>query len=187
MFRQVAQTIAIFSEMVPLSCRIRMAVANRCAAATSMDVWSEVIDAIDRAIIRCVLRNARATYAQIGKAAGLSASAAKRRLDRLVDTGAISGFTALVDPQALAWHTEAFVEVYCTGNPTPAELRQALWDIPEVVEACTVSGAADAVVHMLARDIPHLEQAIQRVRATAPVERTESAIVLSRLLNRPRL
>ena len=56
-----------------------------------------------------------------------------------------------------------------------------------LVEACTVSGAADAVVHMLARDIPHMEQAIQRVRATAPVERTESAIVLSRLLNRPRL
>jgi DNA-binding Lrp family transcriptional regulator len=138
-------------------------------------------------IIRCVLRNARATYAEIGAEARLSASAAKRRLDRLVATGAIRGFTALIDPQALAWHTEAFVEVFCTGNPTPADLRQALEAIPEVVEACTVSGAADAVLHMLARDIPHLEQAIQRVRATAPVKRTESVIVLSRLLNRPRL
>ncbi|MFI2370177.1 Lrp/AsnC family transcriptional regulator [Streptomyces sp. NPDC018833] len=110
-----------------------------------------------------------------------------RRLDRLVATGAIRGFTALVDPQALAWHTEAFVEVYCAGNPTPAQLRQALEDVPEVVEACTVSGAADAVLHMLARDITHLELAIQRARATAPVDRTESVIVLSRLLNRPRL
>jgi len=133
------------------------------------------------------MRDARATYAQIGAAARLSPSAAKRRLDRLVATGAIRGFTALVDPQALAWHTEAYVEVFCTGNPTPDELRQALEDIPEVVEACTVSGAADAVVHMLARDISHLEQAIQRVRSTAPVKRTESVIVLSRLLNRPRL
>jgi DNA-binding Lrp family transcriptional regulator len=157
------------------------------APAAGADVWGEVMDAIDQAIIRYVLHDARATYAQIGKAAGLSAPAAKRRLDRLVATGAIRGFTALVDPQALAWHTEAFVEVYCAGNPTPAELCQALEAIPEVVEACTVSGAADAVVHMLARDIPHLEQAIQRVRATAPVERTESAIVLSRLLNRPRV
>lgn len=145
------------------------------------------MDAIDEAIIRCVLHNARSTYAQIGKAAGLSAPAAKRRLDRLVSTGAIRGFTALVDPQTLAWHTEAFVEVYCTGNHTPAELRQALEGIPEVVEACTVSGAADAVAHLLARDIPHLEQAIQRLRAIAPVDRTESVIVLSRLLNRPRL
>ncbi|MEU6223267.1 Lrp/AsnC family transcriptional regulator [Streptomyces sp. NPDC047042] len=145
------------------------------------------MDAIDEAIIRHVLHNARATYAQIGKAAGLSAPAAKRRLNRLEATGAIRGYSALIDPQALAWHTEAFVEVFCTGNPTPAELRQALEAIPEVVEACTVSGAADAVVHMLARDIHHLEQAIQRVRATAPIERTESAIVLSRLLNRPRV
>jgi DNA-binding Lrp family transcriptional regulator len=145
------------------------------------------MDTIDEAIIRCVLRDARATYAQIGKEAGLSPSAAKRRLDRLVDTGAIRGFTALLDPQALAWHTEAFVEVYCTGNPTPAELRRALEDIPEVIEACTVSGSADAVVYMLAKDIPHLEKAIQRMRATTPVDRTESAIVLSRLLTRPRL
>ncbi|WP_231911035.1 MULTISPECIES: Lrp/AsnC ligand binding domain-containing protein [Streptomyces] len=57
---------------------------------------------------------------------------------------------------------EAFVEVHCARNPIPAQLRQALEDVPEVVEACTVSGAADAVLHMLARDITHLELAIQR-------------------------
>ncbi|GLY50092.1 Lrp/AsnC family transcriptional regulator [Lentzea sp. NBRC 102530] len=145
------------------------------------------MDSIDEAIIRCVLRDARATYAEIGKEAGLSPSAAKRRLDRLVTTGAIRGFSAVVDPQAMAWRTEAFVEVYCKGNPTPAALTKALHDIPEVVEACTVSGAADAMLYLLARDIPHLEQAIQRVRSAPLIDRTESAIVLSRLLTRPRL
>ncbi|MEU5212749.1 Lrp/AsnC family transcriptional regulator [Streptomyces sp. NPDC020742] len=145
------------------------------------------MDAIDEEIIRCVLRNARSTYAEIGEAAGLSAPAAKRRLDRLVATGAIRGFTALIDTQALGWRTEAFVEVYCKGNPTPAELQRALEGIPEVVEACTVSGAADAMLHMLARDIAHLEQAIQRLREAPVIDRTESVIVLSRLLDRPRL
>ncbi|ARF53323.1 MULTISPECIES: Lrp/AsnC family transcriptional regulator [Streptomyces] len=145
------------------------------------------MDAIDEEIIRCVLRNARSTYAEIGEAAGLSAPAAKRRLDRLVATGAIRGFTALIDTQALGWRTEAFVEVYCKGNPSPAELQRDLEGIQEVVEACTVSGAADAMLHMLARDIPHLEQAIQRVREAPVIDRTESVIVLSRLLNRPRL
>ncbi|MDQ1013244.1 DNA-binding Lrp family transcriptional regulator [Streptomyces sp. V4I23] len=144
------------------------------------------MDGIDEEIIRCVLRNARSTYAELGEAAGLSAPAAKRRLDRLVASGAIRGFTALIDPQALAWRTEAFVEVYCKGNPTPVELRQELEEIPEVVEACTVSGAADAMLHMLARDITHLEQAIQRVREADSIDRTESVIVLSRLINRPR-
>ncbi|MEH0433455.1 AsnC family transcriptional regulator [Streptomyces stelliscabiei] len=71
------------------------------------------MDAIDQAIIRYVLHNARATYADIGKAAGLSAPAAKRRLDRLEATGAIRGYTALIDPQALAWHTEAFARDTC--------------------------------------------------------------------------
>ncbi|WEB44521.1 Lrp/AsnC family transcriptional regulator [Streptomyces yunnanensis] len=145
------------------------------------------MDAVDEEIIRCVLRNARSTYAEIGEAAGLSAPAAKRRLDRLVATGAIRGFTALIDPQTLGWRTEAFVEVYCKGNPSPAELRRNLNEIPEVVEACTVSGAADAMLHMLAGDIAHLEQAIQRVREAPVIDRTESVIVLSRLINRPRL
>jgi len=145
------------------------------------------VDAVDEEIIRCVLRNARSTYAEIGEAVRLSAPAAKRRLDRLVATGAIRGFTALIDTQAMGWGTEAFVEVYCKGNPTPAELRKSLETIPEVVEACTVSGAADAMVHMLARDIAHLEQAIQHVREAPAIDRTESVIVLSRLINRPRL
>ncbi|WNM31905.1 Lrp/AsnC ligand binding domain-containing protein [Streptomyces sp. Li-HN-5-11] len=145
------------------------------------------MDAVDEEIIRCVLQNARSTYAEIGAAAGLSAPAAKRRLDRLVASGAILGFTAIIDPQTLGWRTEAFVEVYCSGNPSPAELRQNVERIPEVVEAYTVSGAADGVLHLLARDIPHLEQAIQRLREAPYIERTESVIVLSRLLDRPRV
>lgn len=144
------------------------------------------MDSIDEEIIRCVTRDARSTYAEIGQAAGLSPSAAKRRLDRLVANGVIAGFTALVNTEALGWNAEAFVEVYCSGNPTPEQLRRALEEIPEVIEACTVSGAADAMVYLRAADIPHLERAVQRVRASRAVDRTESVIVLSRLINRPR-
>ena len=143
------------------------------------------MDAVDEQIIQCVMRDARSTYAEIGEAAGLSAPAAKRRLDRLIAAGAIRGFTALIDTQALGWRTEAFVEVYCSGNPSPEQLRRGLDAVPEVVEACTVTGAADAMVRMLAKDVTHLEQAIQRVRAVPVVARTESVIVLSHLITRP--
>jgi DNA-binding Lrp family transcriptional regulator len=144
------------------------------------------LDRIDEEIIQCVVVNARSTYAEIGKAAGLSPSAAKRRLDRLVAAGAIRGFTAVIDPQALAWSTEAYVRIHCAGGPTPNELRQELERIPEVVEACTISGAADAMVHLLAEDIDHLEQAIVRMRTSPVIGGTESVIVLSRLFSRPR-
>ncbi len=144
------------------------------------------MDDIDTGVIGCLLRDGRATYAQIGAEVGLSAPAVKRRVDRLRATGAIRGFTAVVDPQALGWTTEAYVEVYCKGTVAPRELRRSLERVPEVVGACTVSGSADALLHMLATDISQLERAIERVRDEHNVDHTRSVIVLSRLLDRPR-
>ena len=144
------------------------------------------MDGIDGDVIGCLLRDGRATYAQIGGEVGLSAPAVKRRVDRLRETGAIRGFTAVVDPQVLGWTTEAYVEVYCKGTVSPHELRRSLERVPEVVGACTVSGSADALLQMLATDIPQLERAIERVRDEHNVDHTRSVIVLSRLLDRPR-
>src|SRR5919112_6121070 len=132
------------------------------------------------------IASARARYAEIGDEVGLSAPAVKRRVDRLVARGAIRGFTALVDPDALGWSTEAYVEIYCKGTVAPEALRASLEQVPEVVGACTVSGGADALVHMLASDIKQLERAIERVRDEPNVDHTQSVIVLSRLIDRPR-
>jgi DNA-binding Lrp family transcriptional regulator len=107
-------------------------------------------------------------------------------VDRLRESGAIRGFTALVDPTALGWSTEAYLEVYCRGTVSPDELRRGLQRVPEVVGACTVTGAADALVHLLAADVRQLEQAMERVRDEPGVDHTESVIVLSRLIDRGR-
>ena len=144
------------------------------------------MDDVDQRIIRILVRNARSTFLEIGDEVGLSASAAKRRFDKLVATGAVRGFTAKVDPQVLGWKTEAYVEVYCKGTVAPIELQRSLELIPEVIGACTVTGSADALLHLLAEDIAHLENALERVRDEPNVDHTESIIVLSRLLDRGR-
>jgi DNA-binding Lrp family transcriptional regulator len=144
------------------------------------------VDDLDRRIIGCLLRDARSTFAEIGEQVSLSAPAVKRRVDRLVASGTIRGFTTVIDPAVLGWQTEAYVEVYCKGTVSPDELRRSLSAVPEVVGACTVSGAADALVHMLASDIQHLEQALERLRDERNVDHTESVIVLSRLIDRSR-
>jgi DNA-binding Lrp family transcriptional regulator len=143
-------------------------------------------DDLDNRILRVLLRAGRSSYAEIGDEVGLSASAAKRRVDKLVESGAIRGFTALIDPRVLGWRTEAYVEVHCKGTVSPAELRRSLERIPEVVDACTVSGSADALLHLLAEDVAHLENALERVREERNVDHTETTIVLSRLIDRPR-
>ncbi len=144
------------------------------------------MDTIDEQLVVCLLRDGRATYSDIGEVVGLSAPAVKRRVDRLLASGAVRGFTVLVDPAALGWTTEAYLELYCKGTVAPAELRRSLERVPEVVGACTVSGSADALVHLLAADIAHLERAIERVRDSPHVDHTVSVVVLTRLLDRPR-
>jgi DNA-binding Lrp family transcriptional regulator len=144
------------------------------------------MDTLDRKIVGCLLADGRATFAEIGDRVGLSAPAVKRRVDRLVDSGAVKGFTAVIDPAVLGWETEAYIEVYCKGTVSPEDLRRSLEEVPEVVGACTVSGSADALVHVLASNMRHLEQALERIRDERNVDHTESVIVLSRLIDRPR-
>jgi DNA-binding Lrp family transcriptional regulator len=144
------------------------------------------VDDIDRRVISCLMKDGRATYADIGTEVGLSASAVKRRVDRLLASGVLRGFTALLDPAMLGWGTEAYVEVHCRGTVLPRELRRSAEALPETVSACTVSGPADMLVHLRANDVQHLEQAIRQLRNGPNVDHTESVIVLSRLLDRSR-
>lgn len=140
------------------------------------------IDVVDQRIIASLVADARASYADIGTRVSLSAPAVKRRVDRLRSAGVIRGFTAVVDPAAIGWTTEAFVELFCAGRTTPVQIGVAARRHPEVVGAYTVSGEADALVHLRAADIAHLEQALERLRAEPFVTSTRSTIVLSRLV-----
>jgi DNA-binding Lrp family transcriptional regulator len=142
------------------------------------------VDAIDSRILDLLRRNARSAYGDIGAVVGLSASAVKRRVDRLIADGTIRGFTVQVDPAVEGVGTEAWVELFCRGTVSPSELRRMLSAVPEVVYAGTVTGSADAIVHIRSRDIPGLEVALERVRVAPNVDHTRSAIVLSRLVNR---
>ncbi|MYR06299.1 AsnC family transcriptional regulator [Gordonia sp. SID5947] len=142
------------------------------------------LDDLDEKVLACLTKDARATFAQIGDQVGLSAPAVKRRVDRLVEDGVIKGFTAIVDPHAMQWTTEAYVQVSCRGNISPDSLKAAWEPIPEVVSAATITGQADAILRVRARDVRHLEQALERIRSAGPVDHSESIIVLSQLIDR---
>jgi DNA-binding Lrp family transcriptional regulator len=143
------------------------------------------MDDVDRRIIDHLVRDGRAGYARIAADVGLSAPAVKRRIDRLVADGVVKGFTAVVDPDLMGWAVEAYVEVHCRGTITPEALGSAFARIPEIHAAATVSGQADAILRIVARDVRDLERALERVRTEVDnVDHTDTAIVLSRLIDR---
>jgi DNA-binding Lrp family transcriptional regulator len=144
------------------------------------------LDGIDEQILAELARHARATFAEIGERVRLSAPAVKRRVDRMLERGVIRGFTTVIDRNAVGWNTEAYVQVFCHGRISTDELRRAWADIPEVISAATVTGTADAILRVLARDMQHLEDALEAIRTSADIERSESIVVLSNLIDRSR-
>jgi DNA-binding Lrp family transcriptional regulator len=144
------------------------------------------LDDTDERILAELTDNARATFAEIGDKVNLSAPAVKRRVDRMLDSGVIKGFTTVIDRNAIGWNTEAYVQVFCHGTIAPDQLRAAWVSMPEVVSAATVTGTSDAILHVLARDMRHLETALERIRSSADIERSESIVVLSNLIDRMR-
>ena len=139
-------------------------------------------DDLDRRIVAHLVADGRATFAQIGSSVGLSAPAVKRRVDRLLDEGTITGFTAVIDPADTGLTMEAFVELYCRGRTSPAAIRDIVEPHAAVKSAYTVSGDADALLHLRCSDIAELEGTLEQIRADERVVRTTTVIVLSGLL-----
>lgn len=153
----------------------------RCASCR----YSGGMDAIDHQIVALLRENARRSFQDIGRRVSLSAPAVKRRVDRLEADGVIRAYTAIIDPAAMGWHTHAVVSLSCEGRMAAAEVRAAVRDHPEVAAAYTVAGDASAILHVRARDTAHLEDALERIRDTPGIMRTQTQVVLTTLFERP--
>jgi Lrp/AsnC family transcriptional regulator, leucine-responsive regulatory protein len=142
------------------------------------------MDAMDRKILSLLIEDGRRTYDDIARRVSLSAPSVKRRIDRLRDRGALEGFTAVVDHGAMGWNTEALVELFYQPGTTLDEVTKTLRDHPEVVEAWSVTGEADAIARVRTEDNAALERLIMDLQRNGLVVRTRSQVVLSRLVGR---
>ncbi len=142
------------------------------------------MDALDRKILSLLIEDGRRTYDDIARRVGLSAPSVKRRVDRLRQRGALRGFTAVVDQGALGWHTEALVELFFRPGTTLDEVAEVLREHPEVAEAWSVTGEADAIARVRTEDNAGLERLIMDLQRDGLVERTRSQVVMSRLVHR---
>src|SRR3954463_15130123 len=143
------------------------------------------MDAIDAQIVALLVEDARRPYGDIASRVALSAPAVKRRVDRLRASGALRGFTAVLDHASLGASTEALVELFFAPGTLLDEVARTLERHPEGVEAWSVTGEPDAVARVRTQDNADLERVIMAIQKEGPVERTRSQVVLSQLVARP--
>jgi Lrp/AsnC family leucine-responsive transcriptional regulator len=142
------------------------------------------MDASDRQILALLVEDGRRTYDDIAQRVSLSPPAVKRRVDKLRTQGTLRGFTAVIDHAALGDRTEALIELFFAPGTLLDEVAETLRRYPEVVEAWSVTGEADAIARVRTHDNSDLERLIIDLQRHGPVERTRSQVVLSRLVHR---
>jgi DNA-binding Lrp family transcriptional regulator len=142
------------------------------------------MDDLDRKILALLVEDGRRTYDDIAGRISLSAPAVKRRVDRLRDSGAITGFTAVLDHSAIGDHTEALVELFFAPGTQLDAVADTLNSHPEVLEAWSVTGEADAIARVRTHDNADLERLIRDLQRDGQVQRTRSQVVLSQLVRR---
>jgi Lrp/AsnC family leucine-responsive transcriptional regulator len=141
----------------------------------------ETLDDTNWRLLEALQRDGRASYADLGRAVGLSPSAVTERVRRLEDTGVITGYSCEIDPEKLGLAIMAMVRLrYPSGNHGP--FRDLLGTTPEITEAHHVTGEDCFVLTVRARSMRHLEEVAGRISGLGGV--TTSVVYSSPLPRR---
>ena len=113
------------------------------------------LDEFDRKIFAILGRDGRMTYTELAQRVGLSKTPCQQRVKRLVDSGLITGFRAIVDPAKLGLDHVAFTEVKLSDTREEALRRfnDAVRRIPEVEECHMIASSFDYLLKVRTPDI----------------------------------
>lgn len=144
------------------------------------------MDTLDRRIIAALRENGRATYADLGRQVGLSASAVHERVGKLEATGVITGYHAVVDPSAVGLGVTALIGIHPTDIADDEDVAVALAGLSEVESCYRVAGDESFVVKVRVATVDELEHTLGRLRRIDGIARTRTTLVLStRFESRP--
>jgi Lrp/AsnC family leucine-responsive transcriptional regulator len=118
------------------------------------------------------------SYTDVGKATGLSTSAAHQRVRRLEQRGIIKGYRAVVDVEALGLPLTAFVSVKPFDPAAPDDVPERLAGLPELESCHSVAGEENYILKARVATPAALEGLLARIRFAANVS-TRTTIVLS--------
>jgi Lrp/AsnC family transcriptional regulator, leucine-responsive regulatory protein len=140
---------------------------------------SERISSNDARILDVLQRDGRRPYAEIGAEVGMSGPSAHERVKKLEARGVITGYAAVVDPRSLGYDILAFSWITQAPGTISNDLTAAFASIPEIEECHHISGEADYLIKVRARDTRDLERVLRRVQSTKDVFQTETDVVFS--------
>jgi DNA-binding Lrp family transcriptional regulator len=142
------------------------------------------LDELDSRLLTLLAQEPRVGVLGASRRLGVARGTVQARLDRLERDGVITGWGPALDAAALGFPVSAFATLEITQTPQRGRgghlpVAEHLREIPEVLEAHTITGAADVMVRLVARSNADLQRVIDEVVASPYVVRASTAIVLA--------
>jgi len=148
------------------------------------------LDKTDLVLLKVLQRDGRATNVELAQQANLSESSCLRRVRQLEADGVIERYAAVVSQPAVDLPLNIFITI-TLDSQSEAALRafeREIASMPEVMECYLMTGAADYLIRIVARDVDDLER-IHSTRLTrlAGVSRVTSSIAMRQVVRRAEL
>lgn len=137
-----------------------------------------VDDPVNRKLLSLLRENARASYAEIGKRAHLSAPAVYERIRRLESAGAIQKYTVTIDPTAVELPFCVFIRIGTAGDHPCASIAASLAKNPEIEECHSIAGEDTVLVKARTRSPIDIEFLISKIRSIPGIVTTVTTVVL---------
>jgi DNA-binding Lrp family transcriptional regulator len=141
-------------------------------------------DPVDERILRMLVRNARASWRDVGAEVGLSANAVAQRVRRLEDAGWVRGYTALLDPRLDGDASSSLVLLRTSTDVDAGDVESRIAARPEVVEVLDLAGPWDYQVRVRHATTAELYESVNALRALPGVTAIETRAVLREVLVR---
>jgi Lrp/AsnC family transcriptional regulator, regulator for asnA, asnC and gidA len=134
-----------------------------------------VLDNVSKQIIEQLQQDGRRSYAAIGKAVGLSEAAARQRVQRLIEVGAMQ-IVAVTDPLTLGFLRQTMIGIRCTGELD--RVADHLASMDEIDYVVITAGSFDLLIEVVCENDDQLLEILSRVRAIPSVTMTETFVYL---------
>jgi DNA-binding Lrp family transcriptional regulator len=151
---------------------------DRLRSTTMHYVGMHVIDTLDQRLIALLRADGRASMSKMAGSLNVSRGTAQNRLDRLIEDGAILGFTVRVRQDIDDHMVRAIMTIQLAGKTTTAIVAR-LRGVPEIRALHTTNGTWDLIAEIGVDTLPGLDRVLGTIRAVDGIRSSETSILLS--------
>jgi len=137
-----------------------------------------IFDDLDRQLIAILREDGRAPLSKLATILGISRATVQARLDRLLATGAVLGFTIRARQDPKDGHIRAIMLIEVQGRST-TKIIKLLRGFPQIYALHTTNGSWDLVAEICVDNLHEFDRILREIRTIDGVLNSETSILLS--------